>query len=244
MREPLNSIDGPAGAEAHDSTLTRDSAGDAASLLIRMEQVPFSRWHANARIVMGSATFFDAFNALSLAFALPTLIRLWHISPEQIGLLISASYVGQLAGALVFSALAEKVGRIRGTTAAVAIMSVMSFGCAMAGNFPALFACRFVQGIGVGGEMPVAATYINELSPRTWARKIFPVVRDDISRRTYGHRTDRRVARAGVWMEFHISAGGNSRIAHHFSGRAASRIAEMVDLQGPLPGSGSDGREN
>src|ERR1700693_4849607 len=129
-----------------------------------MEQVPFSRWHANARIVMGSATFFDAFNALSLAFALPTLIRLWHISPKQIGFLISASYIGQLAGALVFSSLAEKIGRIRGTTAAIAIMSIMSFGCALAGNFPALLACRFVQGIGVGGEMPVAATYINELS--------------------------------------------------------------------------------
>ena len=129
-----------------------------------MEQVPFSRWHMKARLIMGSATFFDAFNALSLAFALPTLIRLWHISPKQSGLLISSSYIGQLAGALVFSALAEKVGRIRGTTAAIAIMSIMSFGCALAGNFPMLLACRLVQGIGVGGEMPVAATYINELS--------------------------------------------------------------------------------
>jgi putative MFS transporter len=160
----VNPIDGPAGAEERESERTRPSAADAASLLIRMEQVPFSRWHKNARIVMGSATFFDAFNALSLAFALPTLIRLWHISPRQSGLLISSSYVGQLAGALIFSALAEKVGRIRGTTAAIAIMSIMSFGCAFAGSFPALFVCRFVQGIGVGGEMPVAATYINELS--------------------------------------------------------------------------------
>ncbi len=160
----MNPIDGPVGAEERESERARRSAADAASLLLRMEQVPFSRWHRNARIVMGSATFFDAFNALSLAFALPTLIRLWHISPKQSGLLISSSYVGQLAGALIFSALAEKVGRIRGTTAAIAIMSVMSFGCAFAGSFPALFVCRFVQGIGVGGEMPVAATYINELS--------------------------------------------------------------------------------
>ena len=160
----MNSIDGPAGADDREKEGTGGNAADAASLLLRMEQVPFSRWHMNARLVMGSATFFDAFNALSLAFALPTLIRLWHITPRQSGLLISASYVGQLAGALVFSALAEKVGRIRGTTAAIAIMSIMSFGCMLAGNFPILFACRFVQGIGVGGEMPVAATYINELS--------------------------------------------------------------------------------
>ena len=161
----MDQIDGSVSAEARKSEpAPRTANTDAASLLIRMEQVPFSRWHMKARLVMGSATFFDAFNALSLAFALPTLIRLWHISPKQSGLLISASYVGQLAGALVFSALAEKIGRIRGTTAAIAIMSVMSFGCALAGNFPALLACRLVQGIGVGGEMPVAATYINELS--------------------------------------------------------------------------------
>jgi putative MFS transporter len=157
-------MDGSAGIPGHESDLSHRNDTDAANLLARMEQVPFSRWHAKARIVMGSATFFDAFNALSLAFALPALIRLWHISPKQSGLLISASYVGQLAGALAFSALAEKSGRIRGTTAAIGIMSIMSFGCAMAGNFPALLACRLVQGIGVGGEMPVAATYINELS--------------------------------------------------------------------------------
>jgi MFS transporter, putative metabolite:H+ symporter len=161
----VDHVDGPVSAEARKSEPPlRAPVADAASLLARMEQVPFSRWHRKARLVMGSATFFDAFNALSLAFALPTLIRLWHISPKQSGLLISASYVGQLAGALVFSALAEKIGRIRGTTAAIAIMSVMSFGCALAGNFLALLACRLVQGIGVGGEMPVAATYINELS--------------------------------------------------------------------------------
>jgi putative MFS transporter len=160
----VKSIDGPVGAETQEADQIRTGAADAASLLARMERVPFSGWHRNARLIMGSATFFDAFNALSLAFALPTLIRLWHISPKQSGLLISASYIGQLAGAIVFSALAEKVGRIRGTTAAIAIMSILSFGCAMAANFPALLACRLVQGIGVGGEMPVAAAYINELS--------------------------------------------------------------------------------
>jgi putative MFS transporter len=160
----VNSTNGPADAELKESEPSSRGAVDEQTLLARMGQVPFTSWHRNARLIMGSATFFDAFNALSLAFALPTLIRLWHISPKQIGLLISASYVGQLAGALAFSALAEKVGRIRGTTAAIAIMSVLSFGCALAGNFPALLVCRFVQGIGVGGEMPVAATYINELS--------------------------------------------------------------------------------
>src|SRR5581483_4925224 len=73
-------------------------------------------------------------------------------------------YVGQLIGALFCGSLAERFGRIRSATAGIAIMAVMTLACALAGNFPALIACRFIQGIGIGGEMPVAATYISELS--------------------------------------------------------------------------------
>src|ERR1700694_4312384 len=84
----------------------------AGALLERMERAPLSAWHVKARVVMGSATFFDAFNALSLAFALPALIQLWGISPRQSGFLIGASYLGQLFGALLFTALAERFGRV------------------------------------------------------------------------------------------------------------------------------------
>ncbi|MBM3820668.1 MAG: MFS transporter [Acidimicrobiia bacterium] len=113
---------------------------------------------------MGSATFFDAFDALSLAFVLPVLVRLWDITPVQIGWLISVGYLGQFVGALLFGGLAERYGRVRSAAGATALMSVMSLACALAGNFPALLLLRLVQGIGVGGEMPVAAVYINELS--------------------------------------------------------------------------------
>jgi MFS transporter, putative metabolite:H+ symporter len=137
---------------------------DARTLIARFENIPFSRWHIRARIIVGSATFFDAFDALSMAYVLPVLAHLWALSQQQLGLLIGASYVGQVVGALVFSRLAESYGRIRSAAAAVAIMSVLSLGCAMADSFLMLIACRFAQGIGVGGEMPVAATYIGELS--------------------------------------------------------------------------------
>ncbi len=137
----------------------------ARDLLTRMGRVPFSRWHMRARLVMGSATFLDAFDALSLAFVLPVLKGLWHLTPAQIGVLISAGYIGQFFGALLFGALAEKWGRVRSASLAIGVMSVMAIACVFTGSFELLLACRFVQGIGVGGEVPVAATYINELSP-------------------------------------------------------------------------------
>jgi putative MFS transporter len=136
----------------------------ASDLIARLERVPITRWHLRARLIMGSATFFDAFDALSLAFVLPVLVGLWGISPVQIGWLIAAGYLGQFVGALLFGALAERYGRVRSAAGATALMSVMSLACALAGHFPALLVLRLVQGIGVGGEMPVAAVYINELS--------------------------------------------------------------------------------
>jgi MFS transporter, putative metabolite:H+ symporter len=136
----------------------------AAALTARLELLPTSGWHVRARVIMGSATFFDAFNALSIAFVLPVLVPLWHIAVPQIGLMIAASYVGQLVGAIVFSWMAERYGRIPIAAAATTVFAVMSLACAAAWSFNVLLLCRFIQGIGVGGEMPVAAVYISELS--------------------------------------------------------------------------------
>ncbi|QNP16765.1 MFS transporter [Bacillus pumilus] len=136
----------------------------ASQLLTRMESVPFSRWHLKPRIIMGSATFFDAFDALSLAFVLPVLIGMWSLSPAQIGLLIGSGYIGQAIGAIFFGWLAERRGRVFSAKWTVFLMSIMSIACVFSGNFMALFIFRFIQGIGVGGEVPVAASYINELS--------------------------------------------------------------------------------
>lgn len=136
----------------------------ASELITRMESVPFSRWHVKPRVIMGSATFFDAFDALSLAFVLPVLISLWNLNPGQIGILIGSGYLGQAIGAIFFGWLAERFGRVFSAKWTVLLMSVMSIACVFSGNFEMLLLFRFIQGIGVGGEVPVAATYINELS--------------------------------------------------------------------------------
>src|SRR5215470_16740585 len=59
-----------------------------AGLIARIESVPFSRWHIGPRIIMGSATFFDAFTALSLASAMPILVRQWGLSTVEVGVLL------------------------------------------------------------------------------------------------------------------------------------------------------------
>ena len=46
---------------------------------------------------------------------------------------------------------------------AIALFAVMSFACAFTQNYEQLFVLRFLEGIGLGGEIPVASTYISEI---------------------------------------------------------------------------------
>ena len=130
----------------------------------RIERLPVSPWHTRIRLILGTATFFDAFDVLAIAFVMPVLAQLWKLTPPQIGLLISAGYAGQVLGAMIFGALAERLGRIRTLNLTIVIISMFGFACAFAPSYWVLIVLRFLQGIGLGGELPVAATYINEIA--------------------------------------------------------------------------------
>jgi putative MFS transporter len=142
-----------------------DSAEAAQKAIIaRLERLPISAWHVRARLIIGTATFFDAYALLSIAYALPVLVRSWQMSSQSVGLVISAGFFGQLVGALLFGWIAERFGRLRTITITIGIFAVMSVVCALAWDATSLSAFRFLQGIGVGGEVPVASAYINEFA--------------------------------------------------------------------------------
>src|SRR5476651_2130893 len=98
----------------------------------RIERLPISSWHVKARVVIGVATFFDAFDALAIAFVLPVLVPLWKLTSPEIGLMISAGYLGQLFGALLFGWLAQRFGYVKALIWSTLLFSAMSFGCAFA----------------------------------------------------------------------------------------------------------------
>jgi putative MFS transporter len=133
------------------------------TIAARLERLPYSRWHVTVTVVLGVAIFFDSFDSLAIAYVLPVLIRDWHIPPQNIGGLISIANFGQALGALSFGWFAERIGRVSAARIAIALFAVMSLACAFTTSYGQLFVCRFIQGIGLGGEIPVASTYISEI---------------------------------------------------------------------------------
>src|SRR5215470_12838557 len=128
-----------------DTTATRASVDD---IVARLERLPTSWWQVKARIIVGVATFFDAFDALVIASILPVIVPLWKLTPPQIGLMISAGFAGQLLGALLFGFMAERYGRMPAMIWSIALFAVMSLVCAFAWDYNSLLALRTVQGIG------------------------------------------------------------------------------------------------
>src|SRR3954462_11433797 len=108
---------------AHERATTANAA-----LVARLERLPVTRRLLLIRVIIGSATFFDAYTVLVIAFAMPQLVSAWHLSPGQVGLflsaaspapptgqvglILSAGYLGQLIGAVTFGWVAEKIGRL------------------------------------------------------------------------------------------------------------------------------------
>ena len=135
-----------------------------AEILARMERLPVSWWHVKARIIVGIGTFFDAVDIMAITYALPAFVDSWKMSPQQIGLVLSAAFFGQLIGALIAGWAAERWGRLMVTMVTVGIYSVMSIACAFAWDPTSLIVFRFIQGIGLGGEVPIANTYVNEIA--------------------------------------------------------------------------------
>jgi putative MFS transporter len=133
------------------------------TIAARLERLPYSHWHVTITVVLGVAIFFDSFDSLAIAYVLPVLIRDWHIPPQSIGGLISIANFGQALGALTFGWIAERIGRVSTARIAIALFAVMSLACAFTTSYDQLFVCRFVEGIGLGGEIPVASTYISEI---------------------------------------------------------------------------------
>ncbi|NYD91235.1 MFS transporter [Sphingomonas melonis] len=137
---------------------------DSAELIARLERLPITRPVLWARGCVGMATFFDGYTTIALAYALPILSRDWGLTPSTVAAIISAGYLGQLFGAIFFGWLAERIGRLPVLAICIGIFAVMSAACIFSWSAASLMLFRFVQGIGTGGEVPVASAYVNELS--------------------------------------------------------------------------------
>ena len=108
----------------------------------------------------------DGFDVQALGYVAPEIVRAWKISNASLGPVFGASNFGVLVGSLVFSMIADRIGRRPILIGATLFFGAMTIAAARADSVAELLALRFVGGIGLGCIIPNATALVGEYSPR------------------------------------------------------------------------------
>lgn len=110
--------------------------------------------------IVGTAWLFDAMDVAMLSFIMTFLKTEWSLTPLQLGLVSAATSVGMVFGALICGYLADRFGRKHVLIYTLILFSLGNVLLSFTPNVTWFIATRFLTGIGLGGELPVAATLI------------------------------------------------------------------------------------
>lgn len=110
----------------------------------------------------------DGFDVVSAAFTASSLAEEFGTSGSELGVVISAAFVGMAAGSMLLSPVGDRYGRRPVTLFAFALCVVGPLLAATAGSYIELALWRFVTGAGVGGALACATVLVSEYSSRRW----------------------------------------------------------------------------
>lgn len=105
------------------------------------------------------------FDTAVIAGVTGDLTRLYGLSPETLGVTVSAALWGTMIGAIVTGKPGDQHGSRRVLAVLGVLYVVAGLGCALVTDWYAFLAFRFACGLAIGGSSVLAPVYIAEIAP-------------------------------------------------------------------------------
>ena len=131
----------------------------------RLDRLPLTPAHRRLLAGSGVGWALDAMDVGLVSFILAALAGQWSLSPGQLSWIASIGFVGMAVGASVGGLLADRVGRRSVFALTLLIYGLATGASALATGVAMLLVLRFVTGLGLGAELPVASTLVSEYAP-------------------------------------------------------------------------------
>ena len=112
------------------------------------------------------------FDTIVISGVIDTLVRLYGLSPRQMGLTVAIWLVGTVVGSLGAGVAGQKLGGREALRLTAVLYVVSAIGCGLAWNWPAFMVFRFVGGLGIGASSVLGPVYIAELAPAKWRGRL------------------------------------------------------------------------
>ena len=139
--------------------------GSTVDVAAFIDAQPIGGFQVRLLLICATVLFLDGFDTTAIGYVAPALAREWNLGKGALGPVFSAGLFGLMIGALVFGPLADRIGRKK-----IILLSTLAFGIgtlitSFVNDVSALFAIRFLTGLGLGGAMPNTIALTSEFSP-------------------------------------------------------------------------------
>ena len=133
----------------------------------RLDRLPFNAAHRKLLMASGIGWAFDAMDVGLVSFVVAAIAADPHfnLNATEKSWVLSVGFVGMAIGAALGGYFADRVGRKTVFTATLVIFGLANAGMACSWTLVALLIARFIIGLGLGAELPVASTLVSEFSP-------------------------------------------------------------------------------
>jgi putative MFS transporter len=132
----------------------------------RLDYLPVGPMHRKVVVAIGLGLFFEMYEIFLSSTVSTTLKTQYDLDGTTLKLLLASSFLGMFIGAATLGRLADRIGRRR----AFLFNLIWFSGWTLIGAFSPsplfLVVTRFMAGIGVGAEYPVADAYLSDVLPK------------------------------------------------------------------------------
>ena len=151
--------------------MTTTSASDetesaiAPSRADRLDRLPFTREHGKLLAGSGIGWALDAMDVGLISFVMVAVAREWSLDATTTSWIASIGFVGMAIGASVGGLIADRIGRRQVFALTLLVYGLATGASALSASVGVLIALRFLVGLGLGAELPVASTLVSEYAP-------------------------------------------------------------------------------
>ncbi|WIY81450.1 MFS transporter [Propionimicrobium sp. PCR01-08-3] len=132
----------------------------------RLDRLKFGREHGKLLAGSGAGWALDAMDVGLISYVMTALAVEWDLTNTQLSWIGSIGFVGMMIGASVGGLLADKLGRRNVFALTLLVYGIATGMAAFSAGIAMLMILRFVVGLGLGAELPVASTLVSEFAPQ------------------------------------------------------------------------------
>lgn len=126
------------------------------------------KWGVQGRIFIigGLGYMFDAWDIALNGFLMPLVGAEFDLSLSDRGYIATFNLMGMAVGAVIWGAIADRVGRKKAFSYTLLIFALFSVLGVFSPNYETFLLLRFMAGVGLGGCIPVDYALVSEFSPK------------------------------------------------------------------------------